>query len=394
MATFIFGQQGQIVPRQSDEQEKCAECGSTCVRGALGFGVCGDCGAILDDSQVNLVDQRSSVARAAVPKALFDRRPTERLRTEPVASHRRNTDLWVKDENYRRERFARCKAAIVRVSDALQLQSSVHNVAESLALRFVQQEGQLPIKVHRLKLIISAIVFTASVKQGVGVTLAEVAEKANVPRNKLRQAVWKISRCVGVRIVRTEQHLSSLMLRICDNFRLYGQRSAVVAVARKLYSIANDGWIVTGRYWGPVVGACWTIAAESYNYVVHLGSLARFLSVQPGTVDRRMRELKRVILSTMKVLPWGDIVDFKNLHMYIHFVVEYWEDLAAAMPELCRAVKRQASEIAMSDIPSTSAIPNASDADSNHPAKVSRRENAAQDGDSQTDLRAKKNSIC
>merc|ERR1719350_1265968 len=182
--------------------------------------------------------------------------------------------------------------------------------------------------------MVGACVILGCAKTGIGIGLAEVASKIGAERRNVQRAVNAVSKTCGVRSLRGQRHVESLVERIFDHFGINMQRSELLKMTLLVYQIAQDGWVVTGRNWAPAIAAAFTLAARSLNHAVDIKSMATFLCTSKFTIEKRINELRVLMLSIIKHLPWGDAVDFKNVHMYIQFVVDFWEELVAAMPHL------------------------------------------------------------
>lgn len=331
-----------VVPNEGGDADACEQCGSTRrSQGVLGLQVCSDCGAVS-----TFAGELKSVSREvfALPPmhqggALCPARP--KIRVEALPHHRRYSLDLLREDPKRAQRASRCRAAVVLLSDALQLQASLHEPATSLLVRHCQRAGGIPKALPRLKPLVGACILAVSTRQGLGITISEVAARAGLPLNHVQKAVWRVCKVNGLRLWRGPQNVESLLIRICDHFQLSRQRSNVVATANKVMAIANEGWIATGRRWACVVAASFVHAAQAHYYRVDMEDLAKMLAVGHTTIRSRVEEIGKLMLSMLRLLPWGNMVSMRSLHAYLLFVVDHWDLLVPIAPELR---KRQLDE--------------------------------------------------
>jgi len=316
----------------------CGQCGSTArSSGVLGLQVCNDCGAVRSFAS----DIRSDAGYHAPVH-----RPLLRATPQP-GMHARLARSSLQADSARVHRIARCRQAIELLSESVRLQHSVNDPATALLVRHCQATKGVPSSGPRLKRLVSACVLAASARQGLGLTIHEVAAQAHLPLREVQKAVWKVCKVNGVRLVRGQQNVDAFLYRLCEQLQLSQQRSAVCTTASRLVSIANEGWMATGRKWVFVVAAAFTLAARAYHFEVRLESLARVLAIRTAGIEMRLRELSQLLQSQLSPLPWGHMVTVSNIHSYLLFAVDYFDVLKAAAPELTR--KRREEEQGRAD---------------------------------------------
>lgn len=315
----------------------CEECGSTARVHANGVAACGECGAIPRGANFEFptwVPRSSSLARVSVP-----------LRVEARPHHIKNAQqlLW-RDTQYH-HRIQRTKAAIDLLGNALAVSESTRELAVNLALRHCRRLGQCPAKGPRLKALVSGAMLIASVRQGLGVTIGEVAVRAGIDVNVLKRNVWKICKLNGFRMIRTQKNVESLLERMCEHFKLTQQRGAVCDAGVKIYAMACRGWVNTGRMWALVVAAAFVLSARAYYYHVKVAGLAKLLAASETTIQKRVGEIEKMLVGLLHLMPWGFMVTPASLHLYMRFLLDFWEIILPLAPELRRLkMEREALE--------------------------------------------------
>ncbi|CAE8588907.1 unnamed protein product, partial [Polarella glacialis] len=96
------------------------------------------------------------------------------------------------------------------------------------------------------------------------------------------------------------------------------------------------GWLSTGRMWSFLVSAAFLLAARAYHYSVDVEDVARMLGINASTIEVRIREIKTLLVSLLRFLPWGHMVSTKNVHVYLLFAVDFFEILEPVAPMLRR----------------------------------------------------------
>jgi len=204
-----------------------------------------------------------------------------------------------------------------------------------------------------MKCMASSCVLIAANRQGHGLTVHEIAAKAELPLGLVQKQVWRICMANGVRLVRNAANTEALIMRICDNLGLRQQRSGVCKVAVRLVKVSEWGWLATGRRWVYVVAAAFYLAAQTYCFQIEAKSIAEVLYISEHMIKARLLELKKILLSLFQTLPWAGMVNLNNLHVYLLFVLENFEVLCAATSELRR--RRLEAESAANTAPSSAA---------------------------------------
>eukprot|EP00413_Alexandrium_margalefii_P045282 CAMPEP_0204582564 /NCGR_PEP_ID=MMETSP0661-20131031/45291_1 /ASSEMBLY_ACC=CAM_ASM_000606 /TAXON_ID=109239 /ORGANISM="Alexandrium margalefi, Strain AMGDE01CS-322" /LENGTH=343 /DNA_ID=CAMNT_0051591857 /DNA_START=27 /DNA_END=1055 /DNA_ORIENTATION=+ len=341
----------------SASSNACDQCGSTArTQGVLGLEVCSSCGAVRsfstalrgtreqeqgEGAQADREGQLLSVPRSQAvvgPPGLLKLRPTPRERAE--------SRLVIVDDEKRRKRVQRCRDAISVCCNSVGVQESVHQPALALLLKHCQRTSRLPSKGLHLKRLVCACVLAVSARQGMGLTLHEVAAQAELKVSQVQRAVWRLCKVNGVRLVRSPANVDSLLHRICEGLGLSHQRGAICAAAARLVTIANEGWIATGRTFAFVVCAALVLALRAYHFPFTSEQVGRTVCIGPSTIEARVVELKRVIVSLCRVLPWGHLVNSANLHVYVLFVVDFYDVLRPVAEEemMCKRTQDEEAE--------------------------------------------------
>jgi len=309
--------------------------------GVMGLSVCAECGSVR--SFMGELRESGAAKRdtAIVLKDMTGLRPRQLLRVPDPGRALQLTPISneVARAMQQAKRVHRCRVGITRVSLAIQVQVSVIEPALNLMMRHckrVSSTGAVPAQPKRLKCLSCACILIASSRQGLGVTIQEVAAKADQPLGNLQKKVWQVCMANGVRLLRNAANTTALLNRICDGFNLTveHQRGAICAAASRLMLLAEWGWVATGRHWVYIVGAAFMMAAKAYHVAINLDALGVVLCIPTGTILKRMAEIQRIVISLLRDLPWGHMVNAANIHAYMHFALEFFEVLAPASVEL------------------------------------------------------------
>lgn len=280
-------------------------------------------------------DEESAVP-PALPRSsvLLPRQPP--LRVQALPQYRRTCMALLRTDplsHLKREHF---KAAIHRLGDSLQISESTQELAASFFERYAKRIGYLPANGERFKYLVSTTIFAAGIRQGLGITMGEVAARAGLTLKKMRHKVWRFCRMEGIRLFRGPRNVEALLNRMCQHFQMPRKRVAVVQAGAQIFAMASDGWITTGRLWANVVAGAFVLAARAYHFRVHPGDVARMICLREAMVRTRLREMESLLMSMLKLMPWGDCVTWRSLHVYVHFVLDYWDVLVPLLPELER----------------------------------------------------------
>merc|ERR1712107_744360 len=119
-----------------------------------------------------------------------------------------------------------------------------------------------------------------------------------------------------------------------EHVQLNFQRGAICTVAGHLVKMAERGWLMTARDFAPPVAAALVLAAKAYLIDIDIESVACKLASTAHIFERRLGELKRLLVSLLKPLPWGNMVTIENVHTYLLFAVEFAEILEPALLDL------------------------------------------------------------
>mmetsp|Transcript_28465 Transcript_28465/g.59108 ORF Transcript_28465/g.59108 Transcript_28465/m.59108 type:complete len:362 (+) Transcript_28465:2-1087(+) len=323
----------------------CDQCGSTAsTQGVLGLEICGACGAVRSfTGNLKSFNERGGISNVSeevnvpIEQAVYE---DQIAKARASRQSRPLSRLIIVDSAQRRHRIQRCKEAISLLVSAVRVQDSVHEPALALLLKHCQRTSRVPTKGRRLKKLVCACVLAVSSRQGMGLTIHEVAAQAELPLNEVQKSLWRVCKVNGVRLVRSQANVDALLHRICDSLQLQHQRGAVCAAASRIMALANEGWIATGRSWAFVVCAALVLALRAYHFAVTPERVGRTICIQAGTIQSRIKEIKQILLSLCKVLPWGHLVDNSNLHVYLIFVLDFSDVLKPAAKKL----RQQAQE--------------------------------------------------
>ncbi|CAE8611449.1 unnamed protein product [Polarella glacialis] len=325
----------------SPDAESCDQCGSRALSEQLGVPSCGQCGAVQSFDSQRLAYAHHGQRQMASPlpgsgATASSSSSCQLIQVQaPLSVIRLSRELQVVD-GARSHRIQRCRAAISLVTNAAGLSSSVQEPAQALLLDYCQRAASVPGKGPRLKRLVSACILIASSRQGMGLTIHEVACHARLRVIEVQKMIWKVCKACGVRVLRDRKNLDSLLLRICQHLNLNTQRGAVCSAASQLVHIACKGWLSTGRMWSFLVSAAFLLAARAYHYSVDVEDVARMLGINASTIEVRIREIKTLLVSLLRFLPWGHMVSTKNVHVYLLFAVDFFEILEPVAPMLRR----------------------------------------------------------
>merc|ERR1712129_333034 len=192
--------------------------------------------------------------------------------------------------------------AIGVLSASVRIPEVVQEPALALLVRHCNRQRAFPRQAKRLKRLVGACVLAASARQGMGLTIHEVAARTNLPVGEVKRQVWKVCKLNGIRLVRSQENVEAMLQRLCNSLRLGEQRAAVCDAAKQLVLIAEEAWITTGRMWAFVVCAALLLALKAYHYIVDAETLGSVIGVGPSSINIRVAELKRILVSLLQTL--------------------------------------------------------------------------------------------
>mmetsp|Transcript_1692 Transcript_1692/g.3967 ORF Transcript_1692/g.3967 Transcript_1692/m.3967 type:complete len:363 (+) Transcript_1692:81-1169(+) len=263
--------------------------------------------------------------------AIAETRVRLRVDATPPQSCYRGAELWA---NYdAATRISRCKDAIERVCRSVCLQESVREPTLALLVRHCQLLGRIPRMAVALKRLVGGCLMVMSAKQGLGVPMPEMAARVGLSLSELKRSTWKVCKANGIRLAQNSSQRQALLTRIADFFQMRRQRGVVCDLASKIWAMAERGWIATGRTWAPLLAACFVLAARAYYFTVDLDSLSKFIVTTEGTLNNRIREVSKLLVSLVSFMPWGYMVTQENVHCYVIFAVEFSDLLFPAGKE-------------------------------------------------------------
>eukprot|EP00933_Yihiella_yeosuensis_P041273 TRINITY_DN35689_c0_g1_i1.p1 TRINITY_DN35689_c0_g1~~TRINITY_DN35689_c0_g1_i1.p1 ORF type:complete len:364 (-),score=63.76 TRINITY_DN35689_c0_g1_i1:311-1402(-) len=319
----------------SSGAEICPQCGEGLVIVAVrGSSICQSCGEVIGalaaEGTTWLEDQQTWAAPAGLSA------PQTLLRVQASKEQKSLTLQIQKAEATRLHRLKRCQAAISILSNAAGTDALAQQHTLDLVMKACARFGRVPGKGPRLKRLVSACLLIATSRMGLGLTIHEVAAHANIQINQVQKDLWRVHKACGVRVLKNQANLESLLQRICEHFHIVGQRAAVCAAASQIVGIAQKAWIGTGRMWTFVVAASFLLAAKAYHYILDCADVAKMLYISKGTIQARFKEIREVFASLLKHLPWGHMVTLTNVHAYVLFALDFYEVLEPVIPILRR----------------------------------------------------------
>eukprot|EP00927_Polykrikos_kofoidii_P049941 TRINITY_DN43911_c0_g1_i1.p1 TRINITY_DN43911_c0_g1~~TRINITY_DN43911_c0_g1_i1.p1 ORF type:complete len:448 (-),score=61.24 TRINITY_DN43911_c0_g1_i1:70-1332(-) len=322
---------------------RCSECGTTSKMKTFdGSEACVNCGSERSSGQLRgALSEEDHAIYAASAAARESGVYASRLATHGLTSTTAPGSHWrfhtsrqrqvLRAETVLRHR----RTAIDFMADIVGLQEVVREHAVLLMEKHCTRKKRTPRRPLHLRCLAGACLYLVSVRDGAGLTLEEMAARAECPSfQELSKATWNVCKVNGIRVVRTGVHCEALVHRLSVVGKLNINREVVSAVACRLVEIADWGWISVGRHWTYVVVAAFILACKLYVVDVDVDAIALKLGISLAAVFKRESEMKKLVISLLRPLPWGRVVSMRNVYGFLLFAVEFAEVLKAALPEL------------------------------------------------------------
>ncbi len=306
---------GDMMAKRPKEEfvRRCPECGSTHLiwdyeRGEL---VCGDCGAVIEDSFIDQgpewrafdAEQDEKRARTGAPLTFLSH--DKGLATEISWSNKDSYGKRIPHKNraqiYRvrkwHQRIRVSNAAERNLSVALQELNNVSSkmglpkdVRETAAIIYRKAVEKNLIRGRSIESIVAASIYAACRKVGMPRTLDEVAKASELNKKKIGRAYRHLTKELNLNLKPTTAN--SYITQFCSKLRL---DKNVVNKAEEIVQQATERGITSGKGPTGVAAAAIYIAANLMNEPRTQKEIAEVAGVTEVTIRNRYKEISSAL---------------------------------------------------------------------------------------------------